>query len=119
MENIKPGLKLLMDNLVNDDPADVYKFYESLPEIEGLPIPEIAPPEVSNTVLLIRQNLQQGDWTSVAEQLIKIKSCDMEQLSDFTEKLLMEISQLSGEYKLLAPVSVIFKTGANVVLETR
>ena len=29
-----------MTNLIQDDPTDVYKFYESVPEMEGLEIPE-------------------------------------------------------------------------------
>ena len=44
MIDIKPGLELLIIQLEHADPDIVFKFYQSLPEMEGLEIPEVTPP---------------------------------------------------------------------------
>ena len=47
MVDIKPGLEILVKCLSRDDPVDVFKFYESLPEIDGIIIPDISAPPLA------------------------------------------------------------------------
>ena len=116
MADILPGLSTLVTCLLQDDPADVYKFYESLPEMEGLEVPEVTPPPQSDTNIWLRNQLVQGHWVNIAEYFCSFQSKDVEMLSDFIEKLLLEISQLCGEFQLQEPVHVVFKTGTEIVV---
>merc|ERR1719318_1864497 len=43
---IQPGITLLVNTLKTDHPAEVHKFFDSLPELPGLEIPSLpAPPQ--------------------------------------------------------------------------
>jgi len=119
MVDIKPGLEILVKCLSRDDPVDVYKFYESLPEIDGIIIPVISAPPLAQDNIWMRNQLVAGDWKSVAEYLCSLKPSDLERIHDLTEMLLMELSQLCGEFALKAPLSDIFKDGAAVIVERK
>ena len=119
MADIKPGLITLVDCLCHDDPADVHKFYESLPEMDGLDVPEVTPPPLSDKNIWLREQLVQGQWVGIAESFCALESKDIETLADFTEKLLLEISQLCGEFKLKDPIDVVYRTGTEVVVNNK
>ena len=55
----------------------------------------------------MRKQLVAGDWKSVAEYFCSLKPSDLERIHDLTEMLLMELSQLCGEFALKA--CLIFK----------
>eukprot|EP00092_Neocalanus_flemingeri_P037010 GFUD01040293.1.p1 GENE.GFUD01040293.1~~GFUD01040293.1.p1 ORF type:complete len:1163 (+),score=378.45 GFUD01040293.1:55-3489(+) len=113
--DIKPGVALLAVTLKNDDPSDVCKFYDSLPEIPGLNIPDIAPPAPSNLDCWMRQQLAEGKWEEVAYHFCSLHQQDVEAISDFAEKILLEVSQLCGQYKLMDPIPALYAAMLPVV----
>ena len=117
--DIKPGIKTLVDCLLHDDPADVHKFYESLPEMDGLDVPDITPPPLSDKNIWLREQLVQGHYENISESFCALESKDIETLADFTEKLLLEISQLCGEFNLRDPIDIVYKTGTEVVVNKK
>ena len=114
--DIKPGTSLLVKNLVNEDPSDVYKFYDSLPEIPGLNIPNIPPPAATNTECWMSQKLREGKWEDVAHHFCSINQHEVEVIADFAEKILMQLSQLCGQYQLLAPIPALYSAMLPVVI---
>jgi len=110
---------LLVRCLAKDDPADVFKFFESVPEIDGINIPDVTAPPPTEENIWMRNQLLAGDWISVAEYFCSLKPSDVERIYDLTEILLMELSQLCGEFRLKEPLSVIFKAGATVIVEKK
>lgn len=114
MMDIKPGLELLANNLVHADPASVYKFYQSLPEMEGLDIPEVtAPPGTLRQVQMLTL-VRQNDWEELAERFCSIPPGEPEVLADLSETLVLRISQLEAELMKTA-----FQAGLKIVLERR
>ena len=114
MTNIKPGLQLLLTNLLNDDPVDTWKFYESVPEMEGLEIPEVLAPVSSSLQDWVQDRINQSDWDQLARRFCSLEAKEVETLADMTETLVIKISQLDA-----GVVSVAFQAGMEVVLETR
>ena len=67
MADIKPGIKTLVDCLLHDDPANVHKSHESFPEIDGLDVPDVSPPCLSDKNIWLREILVQGYWENISE----------------------------------------------------
>ena len=114
MTDIKPGLQLLLTNLIHDDPADTWKFYESVPEMEGLEIPEVSPPPSSTMQDWIQEMINLAQWDQMARRFCSLEAKEVETLADMTETMVIKISQLDAEV-----VRVAFQAGMEVVLETR
>ena len=116
MVDLKPALSTLVTCLTQDDPADVYKFYEAVPEMDGITIPSIPAPPVTSLDLWIRERLEHGDWAGLFDHFCSLEGKDVEGLADLTERLLVEISQLCGQFRLREPVDAVFQAGAAAVL---
>ena len=67
MADIKPGIKTLVDCLLHDDPANVHKSHESFPEIDGLDVPDVSHPCLSDKNIWLREILVQGYWENISE----------------------------------------------------
>jgi len=113
---IKPGIELLVKVLKDDNPVDVYKFYQTVPELPGLDIPDIPAPPVTNLDCWMRQKMAEGKWEEVAYHMCSIDQQDVEVISDFAEKILLEISQLCGEFRLVDPIPELYNTMVQVVV---
>lgn len=113
---IKPGIELLVEVLQNDSPADVYKFYDSLPELPGLNIPNIPPPPQTKQDSWLRQKLAEGGWEEVAYHMCSIDQQEVEVISDISEKILLGVSQLCGEFSLVEPIPTLYSIMLEVVL---
>merc|ERR1719153_667287 len=116
MGKIQPGIELIVQVLKNDNPVDVHKFFQSLPELPGLDIPDIPPPPLSQQDCWMRGKMAEGKWEDVAYHMCSIDQQDVEVISDFAEKILLEISQLCGEFRLVEPIPAIYNTMVQVVL---
>ena len=116
MDNIRPGLVTLIKTLVTDDPADVHRFYQCLPDIDGVIIPDMAPPPPNQHNVWIGHKLAEGDWNAVVHNFCNIEPKDVETLSDLTEIILMELSQLCGQFMLKEPLSSVYSKGTEVIL---
>ena len=81
MIDIKPGLELLIIQLEHADPDIVFKFYQSLPEMEGLEIPEVTPPLDCSLQLWISGRVEDGDWAQPAERFCSISPAEPEVLA--------------------------------------
>ena len=114
MTDIKPGLQHLLTNLIHDDPVDTWKFYESVPEMEGLEIPEVRPPLSTSMQDWIQDRINKSDWDELARRFCSLEAKEVETLADMTETMVIKISQLAAEI-----VRVAFQAGMEVVLETR
>ena len=114
MIDIKPGLELLIIQLEHADPDIVFKFYQSLPEMEGLEIPEVTPPLDCSLQLWISGRVEDGDWAQLAERFCSISPSEPRVLAGFSENLVLRISVLESEL-----IKAAFQTGVDLVLEKR
>ena len=119
MGKIQPGIELLVKLLKDDNPIDVHKFFQSLPELPGLDIPDVPPPPLSNQDCWMRAKMAEGKWEDVAYHMCSIDQQDVEVISDFAEQILLEVSQLCGEFRLVEPISVLYNTMVQVVLSRK
>ena len=92
MANIKPGVATLIKTLASDDPADVYRFFESVPEFDGLEIPDIPPSPQRGIHLWIKENMSRGNFGALMEKFFSVKARDVESLAELTEDLYIELS---------------------------
>ena len=92
MANIKPGVATLIKTLASDDPADVYRFFESVPEFDGLEIPYIPPSPQRGIHLWIKENMSRGNFGALMEKFFSVKARDVESLAELTEDLYIELS---------------------------
>ena len=92
MANIKPGVATLIKTLASDDPADVYRFFESVPEFDGLEIPDIPPSPQRGIHLWIKENMSRGNFGPLMEKFFSVKARDVESLAELTEDLYIELS---------------------------
>ena len=114
MTDIKPGLQLLLTNLIHDDPEDTWKFYEAVPEMEGLEIPEVPPPQSSSLQDWIQARIINSDWDELARRFCSLEAKEVETLAEMTEIMVINISKLEAEV-----VRVAFQAGMELVLEMR
>ena len=119
MGKIQPGIELLVNLLKDENPIDVHKFFQSLPELPGLDIPDVPPPPLSNQDCWMRAKMAEGKWEDVAYHMCSIDQQDVEVISDFAEQILLEVSQLCGEFRLVEPISVLYNTMVQVVLSRK
>ena len=63
--------------------------------------------------------MAEGKWEDVAYHMCSIDQQDVEVISDFAEKILLEVSQLCGEFRLVEPISVLYNTMVQVVLSRK
>jgi len=59
--------------------------------------------------------LSEGKWEDVAHHLCSINQEEVEVIADFAEKILVELSQLCGQYQLLAPIPALYSAMLPVV----
>ena len=64
----------------------------------------------------MRGKMAEGKWEDVAYHMCSIDQQDVEVISDFAEKILLEISQLCGEFRLVEPIPAIYNAMVQVVL---
>ena len=113
---IQPGISLLVNTLKTNHPAEVHKFFDSLPELPGLEIPSLPAPPQTQLDFWIRQKLAGGKWEEVAYHFCSIDQQEVEAISDMAEKVLLELSQLCGEFKLVEPIPAVFASMLPVVM---
>ena len=112
MTDIKPGLQLLLTNLLHDDPEDTWKFYEAVPEMDGLEIPSVPQPSSSSLQDWVKARVVSWDWEGLARRFCSLEAKEVETLAEMTEIMVVQISKLEAEM-----VRTAFQAGMEVVLE--
>ena len=78
--------------------------------------PSLPPPPQTQLDFWVRQQLAGGKWEEVAYHFCSIDQQEVEAISDMTEKVLLEFSQLCGEFKLVKPIPTVYATILPVVM---
>ena len=82
------------------------RFYESLPEISGLEVPESAPSPPSSLEAWLAGKLAGGRWAEMATEFCRVAAREPELLEEWTTALLLELSRLCGEFRLQVGLEV-------------
>ena len=119
LDNIKPGIATLTKTLTSDDPADVYRFFETVPEFDGLMIPNLPlPPHRIIDVWIQEKLLKRGDFRATVEKFLSTKARDVEALAEFTEGLYTMLSSLKDSSNPYSGIQFYFH-GTNDVIESK
>ena len=117
LDNIKPGIETLTGTLASDDPSDVYRFFETVPEFEGIDIPNLPPPPSKGVHLWIKERTKRGDFAALIEKFLNSKTRDVESMAEFTEGLYAELSAIRQSGDPHFGIQFYFH-GTNDVIET-
>ena len=119
MDNIKPGIATLVKTLASDDPADVFRFFETVPEFDGLFIPTLPPPPQPGIELWIKEKLlKRGDFQATVEKFLNTRARDVEAMAEFIEGLYSILSTVRHGCNPHAGLQFYFH-GTNDVIESR
>ena len=100
LAEVLPGLGLLAAGLVQEPPEDVAKFYSSLPEVEGLEVPDLPPAPQSPEQVAVERLVGEGRWAELPMRFLHIAPCEVEQLAGFVETLVEVVERVAENGQL-------------------